>query len=156
MGVAICYWSDNNFPFSTLDDLVYRIERLLNAKICLVHQTNHCKNETYWKFNTKKFEQLNIFELRSVIDSFTLKLIVEDNENLITDLSQNIINLMRTNKIEIRLSFINYDDLDVTIKEKTINWKSWYISFARKFFTFAEEITDPNTGFTNYDFKHYI
>lgn len=153
MGVAICYWSDNNFPFSTLNELVYKIERLLNAKTCLVHQTNHCKNETYWKFNIKKLEQLSIFELGSVFDSFTLKLIVEDHENLITDLSQNIINLVITNKIEIRLSFINYDDLDVTIKEKTINWKSWYISFARKFFTFAEEISDPNAGFTNYDFK---
>ena len=94
---------------------------------------------------------MHIDELKAGYDSFVYKLIVEDEENLIESLQQNILNLIRDDKII--LSFIKFKDLEIRIREKTLYWGSWDISFRRRMPTFIEQMTDPNEGFTKRDYE---
>lgn len=153
MGVDICYWFDNNFSFSSLNELVCRLERFLSKKICIIHHTDNYENKTYWKYTSNKFEQIDENELRTVINKFTYKLDIEDENNSINDLSQNILDLLKDNKIEINFSFIKFKDLDITIREKTLDWNSWDISFGMRMHSFVRNITDSTKGFSEYDFK---
>lgn len=153
MGVDICYWSDNNFIFNTLDELVYRLERFLLKKICLVYYNTSNETKTYWKFNSRNFIQINVDELKENINSFEFKLFVEGDVNSFENLSQNTLRLIKSKKITITLSFIRFDDLEVIIREKTIHWESWDISFGQRMFSFVNQITDPAQGFSKYDFE---
>ena len=61
--------------------------------------------------------------------------------------------MLHNNKIEIILSFANNNSLDITIKEKTILWDCWDISFSSKMGEFITSITDSDIGFTEQNYK---
>lgn len=150
MSIDILYWSDNNFSFQTLNELMYRLQTTLKEKIYLMYYDNFEK-KTYWSFDSNSFTQID--NIDTYKDSFKYKLEIIDHKNLIQDFSQNIYELLHNNKIEIILSFANNNSLDVTIKEKTILWDCWDISFSSKMGEFIASITDSTIGFTEQDYK---
>lgn len=150
MSVDILYYSDNNFSFQTLNELMYRLQTTLNEKIYLMYYDNFEK-KTYWSFDSNSFNQIS--NIDSCKNLYKYKLEIIDYKNLIQDFSQNIYELLHKNKIEIILSFANNNSLDVTIKEKTILWDCWDISFESKMGEFITSITDSDIGFTEQNYK---
>ncbi len=150
MSIDILYWSDNNFSFQTLNELMYRLQTTLKEKIYLMYYDNF-ENKTYWSFDSNTFTQIS--NIDSCKNLYKYKLEIIDCKNLIQDFSQNISELLHKNKIEIILSFANNNSLDVTIKEKTILWDCWDISFESKMGEFITSITDSTTGFTEQNYK---
>ena len=150
MSIDILYWSDNNFSFQTLNELMHRLQTTLKEKIYLMYYDSFEK-KTYWNFDSNSFNQIsNIDSCKSL---YKYKLEIIDCKNLIQDFSQNIYELLHNNKIEIILSFANNNSLDITIKEKTILWDCWDISFSSKMGEFITSITDSDIGFTEQDYK---
>ena len=150
MSIDILYWSDNNFSFQTLNELMYRLQITLKEKIYLMYYDNFEK-KTYWSFDSNSFTQIS--NIDSCKNFYKYKLEIIDCKNLIQDFSQNIYELLHKNKIEIILSFANNNSLDVTIKEKTILWDCWDISFSSEMDDFIASITDSTIGFTEQDYK---
>ena len=150
MSIDILYWSDNNFSFQTLNELMYRLQTTLKEKIYLMYYDNFEK-KTYWSFDSNTFTQIS--NIDSCKNLYKYKLEIIDCKNLIQDFSQNISELLHNNKIEIILSFANNNSLDVTIKEKTILWDCWDISFESKMGEFITSITDSDIGFTEQNYK---
>jgi hypothetical protein len=107
--------------------------------------------KTYWSFDSNSFNQIS--NIDSCKNLYKYKLEIIDYKNLIQDFSQNIYELLHKNKIEIILSFANNNSLDVTIKEKTILWDCWDISFESKMGEFITSITDSDIGFTKQNYK---
>lgn len=150
MSIDILYWSDNNFSFQTLNELMYRLQTTLKEKIYLMYYDNFEK-KTYWSFDSNTFTQIS--NIDSCKNLYKYKLEIIDCKNLIQDFSQNISELLHNNKIEIILSFANNNSLDITIKEKTILWDCWDISFESKMGEFITSITDSDIGFTEQNYK---
>lgn len=150
MSIDILYWSDNNFSFQTLNELMYRLQTTLKEKIYLIYYDNFEK-KTYWSFDSNTFTQIS--NIDSCKNLYKYKLEIIDCKNLIQDFSQNISELLHDNKIEIILSFANNNSLDITIKEKTILWDCWDISFESKMGEFITSITDSDIGFTEQNYK---
>lgn len=150
MSIDILYWSDNNFSFQTLNELMYRLQTTLKEKIYLMYYDNFEK-KTYWSFDSNTFTQIS--NIDSCKNLYKYKLEIIDCKNSIQDFSQNIYELLHKNKIEIILSFANNNSLDVTIKEKTILWDCWDISFESKMGEFITSITDSDIGFTKQNYK---
>lgn len=150
MSIDILYWSDNNFSFQTLNELMYRLQTTLKEKIYLMYYDSFEK-KTYWNFDSNTFTQIS--NIDSCKNLYKYKLEIIDCKNLIQDFSQNISELLHNNKIEIILSFANNNSLDVTIKEKTILWDCWDISFSSKMGEFITSITDSDIGFTKQNYK---
>lgn len=150
MSIDILYWSDNNFSFQTLNELMYRLQTTLKEKIYLMYYDNFEK-KTYWSFDSNTFTQIS--NIDSCKNLYKYKLEIIDCKNLIQDFSQNISELLHNNKIEIILSFANNNSLDITIKEKTILWDCWDISFSSKMGEFITSITDSDIGFTEQNYK---
>ncbi len=150
MSIDILYWSDNNFSFQTLNELMYRLQTTLKEKIYLMYYDNFEK-KTYWSFDSNSFTQIS--NIDSCKNLYKYKLEIIDCKNLIQDFSQNIYELLHNNKIEIILSFANNNSLDVTIKEKTILWDCWDISFESKMGEFITSITDSDIGFKEQNYK---
>lgn len=150
MSIDILYWSDNNFSFQTLNELMYKLQTTLKEKIYLMYYDNFEK-KTYWSFDSNTFTKIS--NIDSCKNLYKYKLEIIDCKNLIQDFSQNIYELLHNNKIEIILSFANNNSLDVTIKEKTIRWDCWDISFSSKMGEFITSITDSDIGFTEQNYK---
>lgn len=150
MSIDILYWSDNNFSFQTLNELMHRLQNTLKEKIYLMYYDSFEK-KTYWSFDSNTFTQIS--NIDSCKNLYKYKLEIIDHKNLIQDFSQNISELLHNNKIEIILSFANNNSLDVTIKEKTILWDCWDISFSSEMDDFIASITDSTIGFTEQDYK---
>ena len=148
MSIDILYWSDNNFSFQTLNELMYRLQTTLKEKIYLMYYDNFEK-KTYWSFDSNTFTQIS--NIDSCKNLYKYKLEIIDCKNLIQDFSQNISELLHNNKIEIILSFANNNSLDVTVKEKIILWDCWDISFSSEMNDFIASIT--TTGFTEQNYK---
>lgn len=150
MSIDILYWSDNNFSFQTLNELMHRLQTTLKEKIYLMYYDSFEK-KTYWSFDSNTFTQIS--NINSCKNLYKYKLEIIDCKNLIQNFSQNIYELLHNNKIEIILSFANNNSLDVTIKEKTILWDCWDISFSSKMGEFITSITDSDIGFTKQNYK---
>lgn len=150
MSIDILYWSDNNFSFQTLNELMHRLQTTLKEKIYLMYYDSFEK-KTYWSFDSNTFTQIS--NIDSCKNLYKYKLEIIDCKNLIQNFSQNIYELLHNNKIEIILSFANNNSLDVTIKEKTILWDCWDISFSSKMGEFITSITDSDIGFTKQNYK---
>ena len=96
MSVDILYYSDNNFSFQTLNELMYRLQTTLKEKIYLMYYDNFEK-KTYWSFDSNSFNQIS--NIDSCKNLYKYKLEIIDYKNLIQDFSQNIYELLHKNKI---------------------------------------------------------
>lgn len=75
MSIDILYWSDNNFSFQTLNELMYRLQTTLNEKIYLMYYDNFEK-KTYWSFDSNSFNQISNIDSCKNLYKYKLEIIV--------------------------------------------------------------------------------
>lgn len=75
MSIDILYWSDNNFSFQTLNELMYRLQTTLNEKIYLMYYDNFEK-KTYWSFDSNTFTQISNIDSCKNLYKYKLEIIV--------------------------------------------------------------------------------
>ena len=75
MSIDILYWSDNNFSFQTLNELMYRLQTTLKEKIYLMYYDNFEK-KTYWSFDSNTFTQISNIDSCKNLYKYKLAIIV--------------------------------------------------------------------------------